>query len=210
MTKRLFDIILSAVALLLVSPILAVTAVVIKIDSRGPILFRQERIGRRFEPFMILKLRTMTVMQDAAAPQITARGDSRVTRIGRVLRKMKIDEIPQLVNVLRGEMSLVGPRPEVRRYVEMYRSDFEEILRVRPGITDLASIEYRDEEAVLAAANDLEAEYREVVLPAKIRLAKAYVRDASLLLDARLIARTILEIFAPARSIGGGRRGRTS
>lgn len=191
MIKRLIDVAGSAIGLLLVSPLLAVAAIAIKLTSPGPVLFRQERIGRGFRPFRILKLRTMHVRPPGEHLQITAGGDPRVTRVGRVLRRLKIDELPQLVNVLRGDMSLVGPRPEVGRYVEMFRADYEEVLRCRPGITDLASIKYRDEEAILAAAADPEDAYVTAVLPDKIALAKEYVRTRSTRLDLQIMARTL-------------------
>jgi lipopolysaccharide/colanic/teichoic acid biosynthesis glycosyltransferase len=197
MIKRLVDIVASAAGLLLTSPVLLVAAVAIKLDSEGPVIFAQERIGREFRPFRIFKLRSMSKKPTANAPQITAGGDARVTRVGRILRKTKIDELPQLFNILRGDMSLVGPRPEVRKYVELFRSDYEEILKCRPGITDLASIRYRDEESVLAAASDPEREYVERILPEKISLAKEYVRRSSLGLDARLILATLLKIAVP-------------
>lgn len=191
MMKRLFDVVASAAGLLLAGPLLLVAAMAIKLDSRGPVFFRQERIGRAFRPFRIVKLRSMTAQQVANGRQITVGGDSRVTRVGRLLRRSKFDEIPQLINVLCGDMSLVGPRPEVRKYVELFRTDYEEILKVRPGITDLASIRYRHEESVLAAAPDPELAYVETVLPEKIRLAKEYVRRSSLFLDFKLILQTI-------------------
>ena len=197
MIKRLVDIVASAAGLLLTSPVLLVAAVAIKLDSEGPVIFAQERIGREFRPFRIFKLRSMSKKPTANAPQITAGGDARVTRVGRILRRTKIDELPQLFNILRGDMSLVGPRPEVRKYVELFRSDYEEILKCRPGITDLASIRYRDEESVLAAASDPEREYVERILPEKISLAKEYVRRSSLGLDARLILATLLKIAVP-------------
>lgn len=191
MIKRLIDVVASAAGLVLVSPLLAAAAVAIKVTSPGPVLFHQERVGRGFRPFRILKLRTMHVRPPGPHLQITAGGDPRVTRVGRMLRRLKIDELPQLVNVLRGDMSLVGPRPEVPQYVEMFRADYEEVLRCRPGITDLASIKYRDEEAVLAAAADPERAYVTTVLPDKIALAKEYVRTRSLGLDLQILARTL-------------------
>jgi lipopolysaccharide/colanic/teichoic acid biosynthesis glycosyltransferase len=197
MIKRLFDIAAAVAGLLLVSPVLLVAAIAVKLDSEGPVFFVQKRIGRHFRPFSILKLRSMTNDQATDSRQLTVGGDARVTRVGRILRKTKIDELPQLVNVLRGEMSIVGPRPEVHKYVEMFRSDYEEILTVRPGITDLASIRYRDEEGVLAAAVDPERVYVERVLPEKIRLAKEYVRRSSLGFDLHLVMLTLVRIVSP-------------
>ncbi len=197
--KRLFDMVLSAVGLLIAAPLLLVAAVAIKLDSAGPVFFTQARVGRGFRPFRLFKLRSMRAEHAPNPRQITSAGDLRITRVGRILRKTKIDELPQLWNVLRGEMSLVGPRPEVRKYVEMFRSDYDEILTVRPGVTDLASIRYRDEERLLAAADDPEREYVNRVLPEKIVLAKEYVKASSLLLDMKLILATLLKIALPRR-----------
>jgi lipopolysaccharide/colanic/teichoic acid biosynthesis glycosyltransferase len=176
-------------SLILLLPFFAVIAVLIKLDTRGPVIFKQERIGRRFRPFVIYKFRTM-----AAAPPSSriALGDvSRVTRVGRLLRRAKFDELPQLVNILKGDMSLVGPRPEVRQFVELFRDDYAEILEARPGLTDLASIRYANEAALLAAAADPEAEYVARILPDKIRLAREYVRRSSVAFDLALLAKTL-------------------
>jgi lipopolysaccharide/colanic/teichoic acid biosynthesis glycosyltransferase len=191
--KRGLDAVASAAGLLLLSPVLAVVAVAVKASSPGPVLFRQERVGRGGVPFQLLKFRTMRV--GGTGPQVTAAGDRRVTGTGRFLRRYKIDEFPQLVNVLRGDMSLVGPRPEVRRYVERFADDYARILAVRPGITDLAAIEYRNEEAILAQASDPEAAYVESVLPAKIRLYDQYLRSMSLSTDLTILARTFWAIL---------------
>jgi len=191
--KRLIDLLASAVALLLLSPLFLIVAVMIKIGSKGPVLFRHQRVGRSFKPLDVLKFRTMR--QNAAGGEITVDGDARITSLGRVLRATKIDELPQLINVFRGEMSLVGPRPEVQRYVELFRKDYQQILSVRPGLTDLASLKYRNESALLAAAADPEREYVSVILPDKIRLAKEYISTASMLLDLKIIAWTVLKVF---------------
>jgi lipopolysaccharide/colanic/teichoic acid biosynthesis glycosyltransferase len=192
--KRSVDVVASSVGLLLLSPLFAVTALLIKLDSKGPVFFRQERIGYGLRTFVIYKFRTMVVDASLKGGLLTSGGDSRITRIGRVLRKSKIDELPQLINVLRGEMSLVGPRPEVARYVELYRREYEEILQVQPGITDLASLKYRNESALLELAADPEREYVTRVLPDKIALAREYVRRSSFLFDMSLIFRTLLKI----------------
>jgi lipopolysaccharide/colanic/teichoic acid biosynthesis glycosyltransferase len=188
--KRTFDLMVAATALLLLSPELAIVAIAIRLTSRGPVIFRQKRMGRGFKPFQICKFRSMTADAPSRGPPITAGEDPRITRVGRFLRETKIDELPQLFNVLKGEMSLVGPRPEVCRYVELFRQDYATILQVRPGITDLASIEYCDEAALLGQAQDPDREYIERVLPEKIRLAKEYVRRASFWFDLTLILRT--------------------
>jgi lipopolysaccharide/colanic/teichoic acid biosynthesis glycosyltransferase len=192
MGKRLFDLICSGIGLLLLSPVLLVVAVWIKLDSPGPVMFRQERVGRFGRPFRIHKFRTMRVDAPAMGPQITIGADPRITRSGQFLRASKLDELPQLWDVFRGAMSLVGPRPEVPRYVAMYPADLREVvLSVRPGITDPASLSFRHESELLARAADPEREYVEVVMPAKLKLAADYVRQASLLNDVRLIFATL-------------------
>jgi lipopolysaccharide/colanic/teichoic acid biosynthesis glycosyltransferase len=194
--KRAFDIIAATAGLVVLSPVMLFVALFIKLDSRGPVFFRQERFGRNFQPFWIYKFRTMDRDAPFRGSEITVGNDPRITRVGRCLRKAKIDELPQLINVLCGEMSLVGPRPEVRIYVECFRSDYEEILKVRPGITDLASLKYCDEAAILSKAYDAEEEYRLRVLPEKIRLAKEYIPQSSLVFDVKLILRTLVKLFA--------------
>lgn len=189
LAKRLFDVICSGLGLLLLSPVLLAAAVWVKLDSPGPALFRQTRVGRFGVPFTIHKFRTMRTSTGA---QITVGEDPRITRAGRLLRVTKLDELPQLWDVLRGAMSLVGPRPEVPRYVALYPVELRDIvLSVRPGITDPASLRFRNESELLAKAADPEREYVEVVLPAKLRLAADYVRSASLMGDVRLILATL-------------------
>lgn len=197
MTKRFFDIVFSSVGLLLLSPLFIVTALLIKLDSPGPVFFRQERIGRNFKPFFIYKFRTMVKDAHTRGLQITASGDNRITRVGRILRKTKIDELPQLINVLKGEMSFVGPRPEVEKYVELYKKDYKEILRIRPGITDISSIIFRDEERVLKNQADPEWYYKHILLPEKIKLAQEYIKKASFFYDLRLIFKTFYKVFYP-------------
>lgn len=189
--KRAIDVVSASVGLVLLSPLLTLIALAVKLSSPGPVLFRQQRLGRGMRPFWILKFRTMVADAEARGQQITAAGDERITAIGHWLRKTKLDELPQLINVLWGEMSLVGPRPEVPKFVELFHDDFEEILRVRPGMTDPASLYYRDEAAILARAADPQQAYVRQVLPEKIRLAKAYVRDRSLAGDLRIVGLTI-------------------
>ncbi len=193
MTKRLFDITLAGLALLLLAPLLLLLALWIKLDSTGPALFRQERVGRGGRLFRIRKLRTMAHDPSHAGPGITVGQDERITRAGHFLRRSKLDELPQLLDVLQGHMSLVGPRPELPQYVALYPTALrDKILSVRPGITDLASIEYRDEGELLAKAVDPEREYREVVLPAKLKLSARYVEEAGTLSDLRILLRTLL------------------
>jgi lipopolysaccharide/colanic/teichoic acid biosynthesis glycosyltransferase len=167
----------------------------VKMSSPGPVLFRQERIGRRFRPFHIYKFRTMVTDAQAKGGLLTSSGDPRVTRIGAVLRRMKIDELPQLFNVLKGDMSLVGPRPEVRKYVELFQTEYATILSVRPGITDIASVKYRDESDILAKCDNPEQEYIRRILPDKLRLAQEYVRRSSLMYDLALIFQTLRKLF---------------
>jgi lipopolysaccharide/colanic/teichoic acid biosynthesis glycosyltransferase len=196
MMKRALDIVCSALGLLLLLPAFALVALLIKLDSGGPVLFVQKRVGKDFMPFDLYKFRSMTVDAPRTGPAITAGRDVRVTRVGKAIRKSKIDELPQLINVLKGDMSLVGPRPEVPRYVELFRDDYREVLSVRPGITDYASIRFRDEEAVLATYPEPEQGYIREVLPQKIRLAKLYINERSLWLDLKLLVRTAIRIVA--------------
>lgn len=190
--KRVLDVGAAALGLLLLAPLFAVLAVWIKADSRGPVFFRQERVGRAGATFRIHKFRTMRIDQGSSAPSLTVGADPRITAAGAFLRAHKLDELPQLIDVLLGDMSLVGPRPELPVYVATYPAELRaKILSVRPGITDPASLQFRDESALLARAADPEREYREVVLPAKLRLAADYVERASFGGDLRLIGRTV-------------------
>jgi lipopolysaccharide/colanic/teichoic acid biosynthesis glycosyltransferase len=213
MLKRVFDVVVSAGGLLLLSPALILAAVLVKLTSQGPAMFKQVRVGRDFEPFEILKFRTMVVGAPNKGPAITVGNDARITRVGSFLRKTKLDEFPQLINVLKGEMSLVGPRPEVPRYVEMFREEYAEVLTVRPGITDLASLQFRHESELLAEADDPEAEYCNRVLPEKLRLAKDYIERSSLLFDLKVILQTIVAMFstrAEESRLGESRLGESS
>lgn len=195
MAKRLFDLLLASIGLIALAPLLLLIAVLIKLDSPGPVMFRQERVGRFGRPFRIHKFRTMRHEPAAQGPQITVGADRRITRVGGFLRASKLDELPQLLDVWLGDMSLVGPRPEVPRYVAHYPAGLrEKVLSVRPGITDIASIEYRDESAVLARAADPEHAYVNEVLPHKLALAARYVERSSLWLDVWLIWRTVVAI----------------
>jgi lipopolysaccharide/colanic/teichoic acid biosynthesis glycosyltransferase len=187
--KRAVDILLSGLALLTLSPLLALIAVAIVLDSGWPVFYRQERVGRWFQRFQIWKFRSMRVSSEG--PQITVGGDTRVTRLGKFLRATKLDELPQFWNVLTGDMSLVGPRPEVPEYVEMFRTRYQHILSVRPGITDIASIRFRDEEKLLAQSPDPLREYVERVLPVKLDLADEYLQKRSLRLDLLILVKTL-------------------
>jgi lipopolysaccharide/colanic/teichoic acid biosynthesis glycosyltransferase len=194
MMKRAFDASLAALGLFLLFPLLVVIAVLIKCDSPGPVFFRQVRIGRRLQPFRIYKFRTMIPHAPRPGGLITVGDDPRITRVGHWLRKTKLDELPQLLNVLKGEMSFVGPRPEVPLYVEMFQQDYREILQVAPGITDLASLHYRNEAELLGKAADPEQEYIQHILPEKIRLAKEYAHHSSLRLDLYVILKTLWQL----------------
>lgn len=194
MAKRGLDLLLATLGLLLVWPLLAGAAVWIRLDSPGPVLFRQERVGRRGRSFRILKFRTM---RESAEPgrQITVGQDPRITRSGRWLRASKLDELPQLFNVLAGEMSFVGPRPEVPRYVAFYTAEERRVLELRPGITDLASIKYRHEAEILAAAADPERTYVDEVMRDKLRINLEYARGAGLKADLGVILATLGALF---------------
>jgi lipopolysaccharide/colanic/teichoic acid biosynthesis glycosyltransferase len=189
--KRLFDATMAALGLVLVAPLLGAVAVLIRLDSPGPVIFKQTRIGRGLQPFTIYKLRTMTASSEPPGAALTRSGDPRITRVGHWLRRAKIDELPQLFNVLRGDMSLVGPRPELPEYVDAFRDGFARLLRARPGITDPASIRYRNESALLAAAADPDLEYRERILPDKLRLSTEYAEHSTLRTDIALIFQTL-------------------
>ncbi len=192
--KRTFDLVAAGLGLLALGPLFAAIALAVKLDSRGPVFFRQQRVGRNFQPFQMYKFRTMVVDAPKLGGQLTVTGDPRVTRSGRWLRRLKFDELPQLINVMIGDMSLVGPRPEVERYVDQVRDAYREVLSVRPGITDLASVKYRDESAILAEADDPEHAYVHQILPDKIEISRQYIRNASLWLDLKIIFQTLWRI----------------
>ncbi len=194
MLKRFFDILFSLGGLLVLSPVFASAALLIKLDSRGPVFFRQSRVGRHFRPFLICKFRTMREGAEKEGALITVGGDTRITRVGHFLRTYKIDELPQLINVLKGDMSLVGPRPEVSEYVKLFRADYEKLLRIRPGITDPASLRYSEEETVLASAGNWREDYLRRVLPEKIKLSLDYVEHHSIFTDFAVILQTIFKI----------------
>ncbi|RJO60412.1 sugar transferase [candidate division WS5 bacterium] len=195
MVKRIFDIFFSFIGLVILSPLFLLVSVFVKLDSKGPVFFRQERVGKDFKEFRIYKFRSMVNESGNEGTKVTVRGDKRVTRFGKLLRRYKIDELPQLINVLKGEMSFVGPRPEVRKYVEMFRTEYKRLLSVRPGITDPASITYSNEESVLASSNNWEEGYLKQVLPEKIKLSLQYIeKRKSILDDLTLIVKTLFKI----------------
>jgi lipopolysaccharide/colanic/teichoic acid biosynthesis glycosyltransferase len=198
--KRTFDLILALCALVLLGPLLLLIAVLIKLDDGGPVLYRGVRIGRAGVPFRICKFRTMVINADRLGGPSTPDDDPRITTPGRWLRRSKLDELPQLLNVMSGKMSFVGPRPEVAREVALYSDEERALLRVRPGITDWASIRFRDEGAILRGATDPHETYRRVIRPEKMRLALEYVRTASLATDVRILLATLRAV------VGGGPR----
>jgi lipopolysaccharide/colanic/teichoic acid biosynthesis glycosyltransferase len=192
--KRVFDVAASGAGLAALWPLLALCALLVRLSSRGPIFYRQLRVGRGGVPFCMLKFRSMRTTAEPGR-QITISGDTRVTTAGRFLRASKLDELPQLWNVFTGDMSLVGPRPEVPSYVASYTAEQRRVLEVRPGITDPASIAYRHEESVLATSNDPECFYREVVMPDKLLLNLKYLQAISFRNDLQLLLGTFLAIF---------------
>ena len=194
MLKRIFDIISSLLGLTLLLPFMLIIAILIKIDSKGPVFFKQVRVTKNGREFKIFKYRTMKIGSDKYS-QITVGKDSRITKVGDFLRKYKLDEIPQLINVLIGDMSLVGPRPEVPKYVALYTEEQREILKVRAGITDYASIEFSNENDILANETDPEKAYIEKIMPRKIELNKKYLSEISVITDIKIILLTIKKIL---------------
>jgi lipopolysaccharide/colanic/teichoic acid biosynthesis glycosyltransferase len=193
MTKRIFDLIFSLAGLLILSPVLVAIAILIDLDSAGGIFFRQERIGKDSKPFSIFKFRTMCA--NNSGMKITIGNDSRITKIGHFLRKSKLDELPQLINILKGEMSFVGPRPEVAEYVKYYSDrDRKIVLSVRPGITDWASIKFKNESEILAKEINPEQAYITKILPKKLRYCRFYVQHQSLVGDVMIILKTLKAI----------------
>jgi len=196
MLKRLFDFFLSLFGLIILLPALSIIAIGVVLTSKGGVLFSHRRVGRNDVDFYIYKFRTMHANTDETSELTLGNLDPRITRFGRFLRKYKLDELPQLINVLIGDMSFVGPRPEVRKYVDNYTEEQLALLSVRPGITDYASIEYADEGEILGKASDPEKEYLEVVLPRKLELGLKYVNERSFLTDIAIILRTLGRLLA--------------
>ena len=192
--KRLLDIICSLLALVVFSPLWIVIALAIVLESRGGVLYRQERVGRNNRDFMLYKFRTMRTGSDKKGLLTVGNRDSRVTRVGYFLRKYKLDEFPQLVNIIKGDMSIVGPRPEVRKYVDMYTPEQLKVLSVRPGLTDYASVRYVHESEILARSDNPEQTYIDEVMPAKLALNLEYIQNQSLREDIKLIFQTFAAI----------------
>lgn len=207
MIKRAFDVLFAICALLVSSPVLIAAALWIRLDSGGPVLFRQQRVGLHGRPFSILKLRTMREASTGAALAITVGADPRITRAGAFLRRYKLDELPQFINVLRGEMSVVGPRPELPQYVATYPSQLRElVLSVRPGITDPASLAYRNEAGLLAMSDDPEVFYKQIILPKKLELAACYVQSQTLRKDISIVLRTAFAVAGKNNTIIRGQK----
>lgn len=193
--KRIFDLICSLLGLLSISLVFLIVAISIKLTSRGPVFFKQKRIGRDGKEFYIYKFRTMIVDAEKKGKQITIGNDSRITSVGRFLRKYKIDELPQLINVVKGDMSLVGPRPEVPRYVALYNKKQKRVLSVRPGITDYASLYYKDENEVLGKVDNPEKYYIDIIMPHKLSLNIEYIEDNNIFKDFKIILKTVKEVI---------------
>ena len=195
MIKRIFDIVFSCLGLILLAPVLVVLALIIKLDSKGPILFIQPRVGFNNQDFNIFKFRTMQMESDKKGLLTLGNKDSRITKVGYFLRRYKIDEFPQLLNILLGDMSFVGPRPELRKYVNYYPKEDLIVLSVRPGITGLASIEFRNEVELLKAVKDPEAFFIESIIPEKLKLNKLYIAKSSFWFDLKLIIITVFRVL---------------
>ncbi len=191
--KRIFDFVASLIGIIIISPILTIVAICIKLDSKGKVLFLQKRVGKKGKPFNIYKFRTMVSDAEKLGKQITIGKDSRITRVGAFLRKYKIDELPQLFNVLKGDMSLVGPRPEVPKYVDLYTEEERKVLEVRPGITDLASLRYSDENEILGKVENPEEYYINVIMKDKLKLNLEYIEKSNIIFDIYLIIKTIIK-----------------
>lgn len=194
LVKRFFDIIASLLALLLLSPFLLIIIIVITTDSKGGAFYKQERIGLNKKPFYLLKFRSMRPESDKSS-KITIGNDPRITKIGAFIRKYKIDELPQLINIIKGDMSVVGPRPEVKEYVDLYTKEQLIVLTVKPGLTDFASLEYFNEQALLGQSSDPQLTYINEVMPAKLALNLKYIKQMSLATDFAIIYKTILKIL---------------
>ena len=195
MAKRLFDIVSSGIGLLCLAPVFVVMAIWIKLDSRGPVFYRQTRVGRYGRDFRIFKFRSMRVGSDKGRQITVGERDPRITRSGYFIRRYKIDELPQLINVFLGDMSVVGPRPEVHKYVDLYSEEQRKVFQVRPGITDLASIKYRNENELLSQVDDPDTYYIDVIMPDKLAINLEYIRHQSFMGDIKIIFNTLFKIF---------------
>jgi len=193
--KLLFDISFSFIGLIVLIPVFIVISIAVTLDSKGGIFYRQIRVGRNNRDFTLLKFRTMHTGSDSGGLLTVGEGDSRITKTGLFLRKYKLDELPQLLNILKGDMSFVGPRPEVRKYVDLYDERQKQVLTVRPGLTEYASLEYINENEILSKYNNAEKAYIEKVMPAKLQLNLKYIAEKSLVTDLKIIVKTLSKIF---------------
>ncbi|AXP82534.1 UDP-N-acetylgalactosamine-undecaprenyl-phosphate N-acetylgalactosaminephosphotransferase [Mariniflexile rhizosphaerae] len=192
--KRLFDVICAIIGLIILAPFLLLISILIKLDSKGPILFIQGRVGKNNRDFNIYKFRTMRIQSESKGLLTLGNHDSRITKVGYVLRRYKIDEFPQLINILKGDMSFVGPRPELRYYVNFYSEDDMKIFEVRPGITGLASLKYRNEVELLKAAENPEEFFIKTIIPDKLKFNKEYIKKRNFFFDLKLIFITIIKV----------------
>lgn len=195
MIKRIFDIVASGLGLLVLAPVFLFIALLVSLDSRGPVFYRQERIGRHFTVFKLWKFRTMHEGADRQSAITIGKRDSRITRAGYWLRRYKLDELPQLINVFCGEMSLVGPRPEVKKFVDLYSPEQQKVLSILPGLTDWASIHYRHENSLLEGKEDPIRYYVEVIMPAKLALNLKYLEQRSFWVDLKILFQTLVALF---------------
>ncbi len=193
--KRLFDLFASTIGFLVLLPLFVLITILIKVNSKGSIFYLQERIGKNGKVFKIYKFRTMISDADKQGSLSLGKSDTRITKIGHLLRKLKFDELPQLINVIKGDMSLVGPRPEIKKYTDLYSKKQREVLKVRPGITDYASLKYIDEEQLLGASSEPEETYINEIMPDKINLNLEYLKNSNLLTDIQLIFKTVFKMF---------------
>ncbi|MDR3628381.1 MAG: sugar transferase [Ignavibacteriaceae bacterium] len=193
-SKRILDVFVSAAAVVLLMPVYIIIVMIILLTSGAPVFFYQERIGQNWKPFRIIKFRTMVKNADKIGLGITSASDERITPAGRILRKYKLDELPQFINVLKGDMSLIGPRPELLKYINFYREDYSAILNIKPGITDYAAIKFRDEESLLVKSNKEES-YINKILPSKIILYKRYLNEMGFLTDVKILLNTVKVII---------------
>ncbi len=194
MIKRIFDIVFSAFGLIVLSPLFLIIAIWIKLDSKGPVFYKQVRVGKNSKDFQIIKFRSMQINAEKGRLITIGQRDPRITSSGYYIRKYKLDELPQLINVLKGEMSFVGPRPEVRKYVALYNTEQQKVLSVQPGITDIASIKYKNENELLATAADPDKTYIEKIMPDKLKYNLEYIEQQSFLFDLKIIFKTLKEV----------------
>ncbi|MHC1706111.1 MAG: sugar transferase [Bacteroidales bacterium] len=197
--KRVFDFLVSLIAIVILSPILIIISFLVLLSSPGGIFFTQQRIGKDHKPFRLLKFRTMKPYSETSGQLTIGTKDPRITTVGYFLRRYKLDELPQLFNIVRGEMSIVGPRPEVPKYVSLYNPEQQKVLKLRPGLTDYASLEYINENEILANSPDPEKAYIEDIMPAKLKLNLKYIEDQSLAVDIRILFQTVKAIFHSPR-----------